>query len=154
MIVHAVDAYPVAQTSAYQQLADYSQPAAAPPLRVASSGIAVGLPPAPKAAAPLSHNKAPCAIQRGYADANGWGGVIAECDGSVVSVGGRFDWSSTVQSGAGRNEDGMRRVLLRSLEPERPGSRGLLLPSALMLILAALALFFVVRSFKEEPYRG
>jgi len=154
MIVHAVDAHPLAQASAYQQMADYSQPAAAPPLRVASSGIVVALPPASRPAAPLPHNKAPCSIQRGYADANGWGGVIAECNGSVVSVGGRIDWSNPLQPAAGRNEDSMRRVLLSALEPERPGSRHLLLPSALMLMLAALALFFVVRSFKEEPYRG
>lgn len=154
MIVHAVDVHPVAQTSAYQQLADYSQAAAAPPLRVASTGIVGALPATPKPAAPLSHNKAPCSIQHGYADANGWGGVIAECDGSVVSVGGRIDWSNPVQPAAGHDGDSLRRVLLRSLEPERPGSRHLLLPSALMLMLAALALFFVVRSFKEEPYRG
>lgn len=152
MIVHTVDTLPGAQGSAYQA-AYYAQqlPAAAPPARVASNApVAVT---APSGHAPLaaSRDPAPCSIRHGYADARGWGGVIAECGGSLVSVGSQL---SAAAGGAGDSPSAARRVLLRSLEPDMPGVHRLLLPSALMLLLAALALYFVARSFTEEPYRG
>lgn len=150
MIVHAVDAHVSAQGSAYQSAYYGSQravAAAAPPTRVASTA------PVP-IAAPLAlsrHYKAPCSIQRGYADTNGWGGVIAECDGSMVSVGGQM---AAGPLDADDYRGAARRVLLGSLDADVPGSNRLVLPSALMLMLAALALYFVARSFREEPYRG
>lgn len=152
MIVHAIDAHFSAQRSAYEMA--YSgpqQPAAAPPVRIASNApVPVSAPPALRPGI-LSRNEAPCSIQRGYADANGWGGVIAECDGNIVSVGGEVALAPAAATGEVR--DDARRVLLGSLEPDVPGANRMMLPSVLMLMLAALALYFVARSFREEPYR-
>lgn len=150
MIVHTVDTLPGAQGSAYHA-AYYAQqlPAAAPPARVASNAP-VAVAAAPARGALVARDPAPCSIQHGYADARGWGGVIAECGGSLVSVGSQL---SAAARNNGDTRDAARRVLLRSLESDVPVVDRLL-PSALMLILAALALYFVARSFKEEPYRG
>jgi hypothetical protein len=154
MIVHAVDAQPGAQASAYQ-IAYYAQevPDAAPPARVASNAPVAVLPPQATRHGPaLSfRDPAPCAIQRGYADAKGWGGVIAECDGTQVSVGGQL---SAAARDTSATRDTARRVLLRTLDSDVPGVDRMVLPSALLLLLAALALYFVARSFKEEPYHG
>ena len=155
MIVHAVDAHLTAQQSAYEVV--YSGPqqpaAAAPPTRVAANApVPISAPLTHKSSLQLHRNEAPCAIQRGYADINGWGGVIAECDGNLVSVGGQVALGQAV--GSGDTRDGARRVLLNSLESDVPGSNRMMLPSALMLMLAGLALYFVARSFREEPYRG
>jgi hypothetical protein len=146
MIVHAVDALQ-AQGSAYEAAyaAAAPQAPAAPLARVASNA------PVAVAAAQPRGEPAPCSIQRGYADLNGWGGVVAECSGTVVSVGGQLVV-------AGRNAAGgrdlARRLLQGSLESDSPASDRLALPSFLLLMLAGLALYFVARSFREEPYRG
>ncbi len=155
MIVHAVDAHFSAPGSAYEMA--YSglrqTVAAAPPIRVAANEpVPISAPPVHRSGLLSHRNEAPCAIQRGYADLNGWGGVIAECDGNLVSVGGQVALGQAVASGDIR--DGARRVLLNSLESDVPGSNRMMLPSALMLMLAGLALYFVARSFREEPYRG
>lgn len=156
MIVHAVDAHLGVQGSAYQSAYYAGQtPEAAPPARVASTVPVAVVAPPPARHSPLlslSHaDAAPCAIQRGYADAKGWGGVIAECDGTQVSVGGQL---SVAARDTSATRDVARRVLLRTLDSDVPGVDRMVLPSALMLMLAALALYFVARSFKEEPYRG
>lgn len=154
MIVHAVDAHLGVQGSAYHS-AYHAQgvPDAAPPARVASTvPVAVVSPQAARHGGVLSPaDAAPCAIQRGYADAKGWGGVIAECDGTQVSVGGQL---SAAARDTSATRDLARRVLLRTLDSDVPGADRMVLPSALMLMLAAVALYFVARSFKEEPYRG
>jgi len=153
MIAHSVDITSMRQPSAYATVYANSPQADSRPLTVVASASDAPLNgPIQTVDAPQFGDAAPCHIQRGFVDDDSWGSVTASCNGRMVTVGGPVSpaprqtalWRNSRHAAADRQS---RQMLLQFLDTDADAPAQASLLVSVMLLLAALAVFFSATIF-------